>query len=281
MSSVFTAIRGWTFELRSLSQLTGRLRLRNFHWSPSLTAATTTEKEEAVSLEAEDFFESDKPKPLTEEEILAKRNKSRLAPWHFKKIHGEDPFLETPYLWYHATVKYKRRMYAKHGEKSGINPGIQWPTHEELNKRLEYESIAFPFTFQELVANNSEKKRLEQEYYDNRTKELDEKVALIDKQIKEVLNKRAAKEKELQKAQQRKEKMMEEVRRHFGYTVDPRDERFQEMLAQKEKEEKKKLKAARKEEKQAKLLERLQQSSKTKNPKGEADSSSVSEADKV
>jgi hypothetical protein len=51
---------------------------------------------------------------------------------------------------------------------------------------------------------------------------------------------------------------MEEVRRHFGYTVDPKDERFQEMLAKKEKEQKKAMKEARKLEKQKRTLDRLQ-----------------------
>lgn len=51
---------------------------------------------------------------------------------------------------------------------------------------------------------------------------------------------------------------MEEVRRHFGYTVDPKDERFQELLAKKEKEQKKAMKEARKLEKQSRNLERIQ-----------------------
>jgi hypothetical protein len=38
--------------------------------------------------------------------------------------------------------------------------------------------------------------------------------------------------------------MVEEVRRHFGFKLDTRDERFKEMLEQKEKEYKKKQKKA-------------------------------------
>lgn len=55
---------------------------------------------------------------------------------------------------------------------------------------------------------------------------------------------------------------MEEVRRHFGYTVDPRDEKFQELLAKKEKEQRKNLKEARKQEKQQKILTKLEGKSK-------------------
>jgi len=68
--------------------------------------------------------------------------------------------------------------------------------------------------------------------------------------------------------QDRKEKLMEEVRRHFGYTVDPKDERFQEMLEKKEKEQRKAMKEARKLDKQRKVLEKLaKESEKQKSPK--------------
>ncbi|KAI5630956.1 growth arrest and DNA-damage-inducible proteins-interacting protein 1 domain-containing protein [Phthorimaea operculella] len=46
------------------------------------------------------------------------------------------------------------------------------------------------------------------------------------------------KESEAKAAKEKKERLVEEVRRHFGFKLDPRDERFQEMLAR-EKEQKK------------------------------------------
>lgn len=54
---------------------------------------------------------------------------------------------------------------------------------------------------------------------------------------------------------------MEEVRRHFGFKVDSRDERFQELLAKKEKEQRKAMKEARKMEKQQKVLNKMEISS--------------------
>lgn len=57
--------------------------------------------------------------------------------------------------------------------------------------------------------------------------------------------------------QQRKNRLIEEVRRHFGFTVDPKDERFQEMLAKKEKEQKKAMKEAKKLEREAKMVEKF------------------------
>lgn len=63
----------------------------------------------------------------------------------------------------------------------------------------------------------------------------------------------AKKQADLEAARSRKERLVEEVRRHFGFKISPHDERFKEMLAQKEKQEKKKKKEAKKQAKLDKL----------------------------
>lgn len=59
--------------------------------------------------------------------------------------------------------------------------------------------------------------------------------------------------------QDKKERLVEEVRRHFGFKLDSRDERFQEMLVKREKEQKKQEKLARKEAKEKVMIAKLQQ----------------------
>jgi Growth arrest and DNA-damage-inducible proteins-interacting protein 1 len=58
-------------------------------------------------------------------------------------------------------------------------------------------------------------------------------------------------------AKERKDRLIEEVRRHFGYTIDPRDERFKEMLELKEKEQRKALKESKRQAKETKLMSKL------------------------
>lgn len=53
--------------------------------------------------------------------------------------------------------------------------------------------------------------------------------------------------------------MVEEVRRHFGFKIDPRDERFKELLEQKEKEERKKAKEAKKKARQERITLKLEE----------------------
>lgn len=47
------------------------------------------------------------------------------------------------------------------------------------------------------------------------------------------------------------------MRRHFGFKIDPRDERFKELLEQKEKEERKKAKEAKKKARQERITAKL------------------------
>lgn len=79
-------------------------------------------------------------------------------------------------------------------------------------------------------------------------------VLKLDKWIEELNAKVAKKEAEALVARERKERLMEEVRRHFGFQISPKDERFKEMLAQKDKEEKKRKKAAKKQARDEKML---------------------------
>jgi hypothetical protein len=114
------------------------------------------EEASAASEEHEDDTEAKK-----EEEIERKRNKSRLNPEHRNMLHGKMPYSE-PMAWFHETVKYKRKMYGRYGHASGVNPGIMWPTREDLEEIKEYENVAYPYNIQELMTRVEEKKKEEQ-----------------------------------------------------------------------------------------------------------------------
>lgn len=58
-------------------------------------------------------------------------------------------------------------------------------------------------------------------------------------------------------AKERKDRLIDEVRRHFGYTIDQRDERFKELLETKEKEQRKALKESKRKEKETKFFSKI------------------------
>ncbi|XP_045459463.1 growth arrest and DNA damage-inducible proteins-interacting protein 1 [Melitaea cinxia] len=193
-----------------------------------------------------------------EAEIEKKRNKSGLSPNHYNILHDKRPYDE-PKCLAHLTVKYSRKMYGKYGVASGVNPSLCWPTKEEIQERKEFEAVAFPFTIKEMMETARKKREEEKLKIDQREMELAAKFAKLDqwkKELNDKINKKAA---EVQSAKQKKERLVEEVRRHFGFTLDPRDQRFQEMLAKREKEQKKLEKQARMEAKEKAMIAKLQQ----------------------
>lgn len=208
-------------------------------------ASTTTEEDDEVTAKKE-------------EEIQRKRNKSRLNPQHRNLLHGKVPYPE-PMDWFHETVKYKRKMYGRYGQSSGVLPGIMWPNREELEEIKEYESVAYPYTIQELVARVEDKKKEEQEALKAREEDIMKKFAKLEQWKHDVRVNAAKKLAAVEAAKAKKDRLVEEVRRHFGFKIDPRDDRFKELLEQKEKEERKKAKEAKKKARQQLVMARLKE----------------------
>lgn len=92
--------------------------------------------------------------------------------------------------------------------------------------------------------------------------EIAEKLAKVGQWTAELNARVAKKEAELKAAKLRKDRLVEEVRKHFGFKISPNDERFKTMLEQKEKEEKKKKKEAKKKAKMEKLTHMVEKMSK-------------------
>ncbi|XP_059059490.1 large ribosomal subunit protein mL64 [Achroia grisella] len=193
-----------------------------------------------------------------EAEIEKKRNISRLSNAHYNLINGRRPY-DTPKSLAHLTVKYNRKIYGKYGSASGINPSLCWPTKNEIQEKIEYESVAFPYTIKEMMVTAAQKRREEQLKIEQREKDIATKFEKLEQWKKDLNDKLAKKIAEVEAAKAKKERLVEEVRRHFGFKLDPRDERFQEMLAKREKEQKKLEKQARKEAKDKMMLAKIQQ----------------------
>uniref|UniRef100_A0A2A4JWT0 Large ribosomal subunit protein mL64 n=1 Tax=Heliothis virescens TaxID=7102 RepID=A0A2A4JWT0_HELVI len=193
-----------------------------------------------------------------EAEIERKRNISRLNLSHQNIVNGTRPY-EEPKCLAHLTVKYNRKMYGKYGSASGVNPSICFPSKQDIEEKIEYESVAHPFTIKQMMETAAQNRREQQEKIEQRDRDIAAKFAKLAQWKKDLHDKIAKKTAEANAAKQKKERLVEEVRRHFGFKLDPRDERFQEMLAKREKEQKKLEKQARKEAKEKVMIAKLQQ----------------------
>lgn len=108
-----------------------------------------------------------------------------------------------------------------------------------------------------MMAENKKSKEERIARIQAREEDVAKKMEKLDKWVSDLNARVAKKEAEARAAKDRKDRLVEEVRRHFGFRIDPRDERFQEMLAQKEKEDRKKVKEAKRKEKEVKMMEKL------------------------
>lgn len=193
---------------------------------------------------------------LPEKDVERICNKSRLNRAHCNLVNGRLPY-DQPVHRFHSTVKYKRRMYGRYGESSNVNPGLAWPTVQDLEDIREYEKVAYPLTIQEMQQNALVRLEKEHQEIQLRQKKIDENMIKLNGWLKEVKDKAAKKIYEVQQAKEKKEKLIEEVKKHFGYKIDPKDERFKEMLLKREKEEKKKIRDEKKKVREEKLLNYL------------------------
>lgn len=193
---------------------------------------------------------------LSEEEVERICNKSRLNPGHRNLVNGKLPY-NNPVHRFHNTVKFKRRMYGRYGDASNVHPGLAWPTVEQLNVIREYESVAYPLTIQEMQQNAMDRIECEQQEIQMRQQKIDDNMKKLNGWLKEVKEKAEKKIYMAQKAKEKRENLIEEVKKYFGYKIDPKDERFKEMLVKREKEEKKKVREEKKKIREEKLINYL------------------------
>lgn len=64
----------------------------------------------------------------------------------------------------HLKPKYRRKLYAKYGAASGVNPGLMWPSKEELQEKIADEEEWDP-SLQAMLEDIAAKKEAQQALY--------------------------------------------------------------------------------------------------------------------
>lgn len=121
---------------------------------------------------------------------------------------------------------------------------------------MEYEKVAYT-TLQEMLKINEKVKAEKLIAILKREEDITKNIGKLEQWKTELANKVAKKEHDAKVAKDRKDRLVDEVRRHFGFKVDPKDDKFKELLEQKEKEDKKISKEAKRKLKEAKMLAKL------------------------
>lgn len=238
------------------------LRTRILHADNNIRLLSKVSEEKVSSEELYSVSGDDNLAAYLEEkeaEIEAKRNKSMLRPQHYNILHGKVPYDE-PKCDIHYSLRYKKRMFGRYGYESGVNPGALWPSAEEINEQMEYEKVAFPYTIMEMLERAHQRLENEEKLIQERQAKLASNMKKLEQWKQDIAARAAKKIQVAAAAKAKKDALIEEVRRHFGYKIDPKDEKFKDMLLQKERDQKKKLKAERAKAKQEMLLASLEKS---------------------
>ena len=235
-----------------------------YNSTASSSTTTTNSKDEYIVEEGDEPLQQttilidDQAIAQREEQIERSRNKSRLLVQHRNILNGVKPYDE-PQSWIHSTVKYNRTMFGRYGLASGVDPKLCFLNKKELQKNTEYERVAFPVSFNKMVKINQQQKEDKKKQTLERENTIAKKLEKLDQWTSDLNAKIAKREADARVVKERKDRLVEEVRRQFGFKVDVKDERFKELLLQKEKEDKKKQKEARKKANDEKMLARLKE----------------------
>ncbi|XP_014663727.1 PREDICTED: growth arrest and DNA damage-inducible proteins-interacting protein 1-like [Priapulus caudatus] len=193
-------------------------------------------------------------------EIEEKRNISGLNDRLRSRLDHAKKMPSFLYRWQvlpgRRTRKYYRKLYASFGRDSGLNPAIGWPTSKELDGMIEHEKEWEP-TLQERLNTIKQAKEEEEALYMKREAMVKENLAKMEGWKHDYLHQQQQKETAVRLAAEKKQRLMDEVQEEFGMKLDPRDERFKKLMAEKESEEKKRLKAERKKQKESRMVAKL------------------------
>lgn len=213
---------------------------------------------------------------LSKEEIDKKRDVSRLRPRQYArvvKLEYTSPTMEFEY-----NIKNMRKDYAKFGSATGINPGIMWPSKEELQDLVHIEKKFYP-TLQQLFDEDRAKQQAEVEARRIREEEIERNMAKLANARIAMLEREAERNTKAEEQRIQREQMILEVREYIGYNVEPSDPKFKEVMEMKEEERKKAQKEARKKAKQERMLAKLMAVGATGSDEAKATASSGNTAE--
>lgn len=233
--------------------------LNRFKGQKTSTEATA---DESKDLETSDIQYVQIEEMLTEQkekELQDARLKSRLFYSDRALINNERPQAGISWEKYdeHTSRQFKARMLSNYGKSTGINPSVSWPTSNEIEIQKEYERVLYDgMSLREMIDSIEKKIKEDEEEIIRTEKEIKVNLAKQEADVaawqKRVETRNSHAERERNKRQQ----ILKELRKEYGYDVNPNDPQFAEKIAEKEKIMAKEAKEAKKQLKEKKLEEK-------------------------
>ncbi|WAR22928.1 G45IP-like protein [Mya arenaria] len=233
-----------TFKRLNISILSNLLKNVRIYRSLSATSQTS----DTASKENDDYDELERQE--VERRIAKLRDVSGLNKFEKARMNGVMPSINSNRK-YLKSRSFYRKMYAAYGSTSGVKPGIMWPSKGELQDLQEIERDWTP-SFQDMVKKLQQEKTSHMEEERLRIEDVQKNMEKMPDLIAEY-KKKQLKAAEVETSKSEKiEKIQEEFRQKFGFSVDPdspkfkmfRSTRIAEDMEKKKKEKKVTKKAA-------------------------------------
>ncbi|KAL8600715.1 hypothetical protein ACOMHN_057304 [Nucella lapillus] len=184
------------------------------------------------------------------------RDISGLTERQKRRLRGQMPDIDVNNA-YQNSIRYHRRLYAKLGSQSGVDPRLSWTGRKKALELADMLREWEPPLQDRLDRMEAQRKETAEQQL-MRKQKVAGNMAKMDQWIREYRQRQTAKESEAMKKEEKKRRILEEAREYFGYYIDPRDAKFKEMLEEKQQQEKALAKKQKKEKRVEKLAARLQ-----------------------
>lgn len=192
--------------------------------------------------------------------IESKRNVSRFSRVSVLKKHEKMlPTYSDPESDFLKSTKYFRKLYARFGKESGIEVGLAWPSRAQLQQTINEEK-EYDLTLEQKIKILIERKTEQLSSYEKMVKDTDDALKKMPANIDAYYQRILKREKSEKEKEAKKQEVLDQAREFYGYEVDMRDPRIQEMVKKFQEERKASEKAKKKEdEKKRALSMQLQQ----------------------
>jgi len=183
------------------------------------------------------------------------RDKSRLKRYHRLKMKAE--IIPLGMFQWQNERKHLKARYAEYGRECAVEPGLMWPSRQELDVIKDEDELFNP-KLHETIAEVRRKAAELAETRKAQLVEVENKIKEYPKVLEAHRQKLLDQQEELDRDERQKREKVQKIQEHFGYAVSPDDPRFVAMMEKMQMEERKAAKSAKVKDQRAKLVAQLQ-----------------------
>ncbi|KAH3695739.1 growth arrest and DNA damage-inducible proteins-interacting protein 1-like [Dreissena polymorpha] len=227
--------------------------LRSFSLSRRLLAASDKPQQNSDAADNDEYFDRE----AVEKHIAKLRDASGMNAFEKMRLNGQLPVFNTKRKYFY-TRAFQRKLFARYGAASGINPGIMFPSKAELADMNEIDRDWTP-SFQDLMKQIQDEKQAHSKAEKERIERVEKNMAKMPAMIDDFQKKQQIVVAESRR-KERTEQYLDEFREKFGFTVTLDNPKFKSFVKARIDEDKVKVKRAKKmskKEAQEKIVQQM------------------------